>query len=157
MLGPAPATVDDGTHLGTLARAMTETTRRDAEANWHAGQDEYPAFGLGLLLARGVPSSLHKDALDDVLLACWASIELDVMPASDLPGFYQADDPARAALQNWLMVLVEVWASLVAQRPAPARTGEAASTARELLRFVRTLPPGARARLRRSAALRSMN
>jgi hypothetical protein len=136
---------------------MVESARRDAEAHWQAGQGEYVGLSLGLLLSKDVPGSLHNEALEEVLLACWARIELGVMPEADLPGFYQSDDPLRAALQNWLLVLVEVWASLFAHRPAPARVGEAASTARELLRFVRALPAGARARLRRSAALVGSN
>lgn len=137
---------------------MEGTIHGTNEARWREDRSEHTGLVLGLLYAKNVPVALHKAALEEVLLACWVSLRLDMKPDdADLPTLYLDSDPARASLHNWLLVLVEAWAALRAPQPLAPRSGPAAATARHVIQFVLGLPAEARSQLRTSAGLTSSN
>lgn len=136
---------------------MISITGQEIEARWRDEQSEYLGLTVGMLYSKGVPVSLHGQALQEVLLACWASLKLELMPETGLPAFYQEDDAFRASLYNWFLLLVEAWASIHLGRAFPERSGAAFAVARELVLLVRNMPEEARATLRRNAGLAAVN
>jgi hypothetical protein len=132
---------------------MSSTTREEVEGRWRDERDEYLGLIIGLLCSKGVPIAAHRRAREDVLLACWISLELGLLPQAGLPTFYHLDDPLRAAVYNWFILLVNAWKAIHVERgPAEPRVG-AAAVAHEVVSFVRALPDEARATLRCKAGL----
>lgn len=127
------------------------------EARWREDRSEHTGLVLGMLHAKNVPVALHERALEEVLLACWVSLRLEVKPDASLPTLYLDSDPVRASFHNWFLVLVEAWKVLRAGQPLDPRSGPAAAIARHVVQFVLDLPAEARSQLRASAGLTSSN
>ena len=133
-----------------------ETIARQLVDRWHDDQGEYLGLIVGMLCAKGVPVGQHQLALDELLLVCRVSLELEVLPGSGLPDFYEDDDPVRAASYNWILLLVDAWVAAHRGRLNPS-PDSAAMIATTLVSFVRGLPQEARATIRRRARLEDVN